>query len=495
MFQRLRELLTGSGKQLLAPPPSGTIIREVAVDQLFSILGRMPDPDLVLKKLGMSRADLRKLETDDEITGALETRRDAVVAVPWHLDPYDNDNAVWLADQLDAHVESVVTGAWQAVPYGYAVQEVVYKPGPRIGIDRVVSKPLEWFEPRKDGLLWMTLPGAAATPVDTQYKFLLTRRRPTYRNPYGDALLTRCYWPWFFRENGWRFWMRFLERFGDPLLLGQVEDPGAFVSAMQSLGMDAVIGVGMAENVNAVTASGKGEFTLVEDALTRRIQRLILGQTASSGDAGGFSQGQMQENVRMDKRNSDVRLVTRTVQTLVNALWQLNRFGGTPPQFIMEDGTGLEKDRAERDVLLVNAGVLRLTEQYLLGNYDFEEGDFEMVEQRKPAEEQEEERSEQQQGAGAARTLAQGRTKRTYTPDQQEVEELVENARSRAASPFSSATLLAIIAASATPEELVEKLTQLYQDTEQTAFRELVEDALLVADVVGYANSATHLGE
>jgi hypothetical protein len=45
-------------------------------------------------------------------------------------------------------------------------------------------------------------------------KFFLTRRKPTFKQPYGDPLLSKLYWLWFFRTNTTKFWVKFLERFG-----------------------------------------------------------------------------------------------------------------------------------------------------------------------------------------------------------------------------------------------------------------------------------------
>ena len=321
----------------MAPPAasSGTqLYRTVAVDQIWTILDRLPDPDLVLRMLGLQRYELKKLEYDDEIGGAMDTRRDVVVATPWRLDPYVESEHKWLWEALEPHVEALVTGAWYAVPYGYAVQEVVLRRGNPITIETVQRKPMQWFEPRRDGTLWMSLPERGDwQQVPTDGKFLLTSRLADYENPFGQALLSRCYWPWFFRHNGWEFWMKFLERFADNLLLGKVGDPQAFVNAMNSLGYSNVIGVGSDEAVTAVTQSGKDEFKAVEDALGRRIQITWLGQTLTTqmSDSGGsYAAAQVHNLVRMDKKHADLRLIERTGQTLVNLLWRVN--GRATPQ-------------------------------------------------------------------------------------------------------------------------------------------------------------------
>jgi phage gp29-like protein len=507
-----------SSLDLQAPvkkPPAASLMKEEATDSLIQLLTQftqVEDPDLLLRKLGVGRDSLRKLETDDEISGALETRREAMMSVDWHLDPKEGEEAEWLEAHLSEHLDTIMRSCWSAIPYGYSVQEAVYHYGEtrRIEIDHITLKPLEWFEPTREGTLIMRLPGSASSKiVDTRYKFFTTIRNPTYRNPYGEALLSRCYWPWFFRENGWRFWMRFLERFGDPLLMGQVSDPQAFVDAMKGLGMDAIVGVGMEESITAVTPSGRGEFSVVEEKLIQRIQRLILGQTASSGDASGWSKGQIQEEVRQDKRNSDIRLVSRSIQNIVRALWELNQFAGEPPDFVMEDALGLEPERAERDATLVNAGILKLTAEYLLNNYDYEEGDFVIEESQEeapgnPQEEEEDPTLIEDMAARGSRflalpgkageDLARRRKSQRFTPDQEELEELITSTVRQAHSPIPPATIWKAIEASESPEDLAERLAAIYLGDDPVAFRHLLEQALFSADVLGYVNAETKRG-
>ena len=537
-----------------APVPAAAFLgQELAIEQVLSLLSRLPDPDLVLLANGVSRADLRKLETDDEISAALETRREAVIATPWRLEPAEGEPVRWLHETLEPHIETLIRGTWSALPYGYAVQEVVYRPGPRVGIDRVVEKPLEWFEPRRDGTLWYTpsdgMGSGVPIEVDSRYKFLLTRRNPTYRNPYGEALLSRCYWPWFFRHNGWRFWMRFLERFAEPLLLGQVFDPSGFVTALQGMGLEAVVGVGKEESISAVTPGAAGEFEKVEMALGRRIQKLILGQTLTSevGDTGSYAAAQVHNEVRQDKRNADLRLVTQTAQRLVEALWTLNALPGLPPRFVLADDTGLEIARAERDAKLVQAGVLRLTEAYLLDRYDFVPGDFTVTAPGPSAadmakllagqggqppmgaadgaeddpEGEGEDAPAEDEGAGdaTARNGRRGQARlsrpaatrgdagtsrpsptplaangQRFTADQELVESLTAAALAQAASPIPAAAVRSAILAEEGPEDLATRLAALYQGQDAGAFRALMERSLFAADVLGYVTAEQRVG-
>lgn len=484
------------------PTVAASLFADVALEQVVSSLLRLPDPDLVLAAQGLGRHELRKLETDDEISAALETRREAVVATPWRLEPYDSEPAQWLWETISPHLEALLRGAWAALPYGLSIMEVIYAKGPRIGLSRITEKPVEWFEPRRDGTLWYSAPAGSVgmayvpgipTPVDTTAKFLLTRRNPTYRNPFGEALLSRCYWPWFFRTNGWRFWMRFVERFGDPLLLGQVFDPQAFVTAMQGLGLDAVVGVSKEEHISAVTAGQAGEFEKLEMALGRRIQKLILGQTLTSevGDTGSYAAAQVHNEVRDDKRRADIRLVSGTVQTLCNALWALNGIPGEAPTFIMADDAGLQSARAERDAKLVpalSASGLRLSRDYYLDTYDYETSHLEdaPAPDASPV-------PVVAPPAPASLALAAPRPQR-FTQDQAAVEHLVDAALAQAASPIPAAAVRSAILAATDPEDLVARLATLYRGQDAAEFQELMARSLFAGDVLGYVTAQKRVG-
>lgn len=478
------------------PAAVASLFSDVALEQVVSSLSRLPDPDLVLAAQGLGRHELRKLETDDEISAALETRREAVISTSWRLEPYESPDAEWLWEVLEPHMEPLLRGAWSAVPYGFSVVEAIYAKGARVTLARVSEKPLEWFEPRRDGTLWYTpslgLGSGVPVEVDTRAKFLLTRRNPTYRNPYGEALLSRCYWSWFFRHNGWRFWMRFVERFADPLLLGRTVSPGEFITAMQQQGFEAVVGVGTEEEVRAVTTGLAGEFEKVEMALGRRIQKLILGQTLTSeiGDKGSYAAAQVHNEVREDKRRADIRLVTTTVQRLCDALWTINALPGDAPTFVMADDTGLETPRAERDAKLVpalTASGLRLTPEYYLDNFDYEPEHLGEVPVTAPA------LAPMLSAPGPGVRLAAPRPQR-FTQDQALVEALADAALEAAGSPVPAAAIRAAILASDSPEDLYERLAALYGSEDVDGFQELMARSLFAADVLGFTTAEKRVG-
>lgn len=471
------------------PARSSVLYRPYAIEDAVTQLAKLADPDQVLQKIGMERWELKKMENDDEISAALETRRDALISTPWRLDPFEGEPAEWVWNQIEPHMDVLLRSLWAAVPYGYAIAEVVYRrAGGRIEIASVQDKPIEWFEPLRDSSVVFTHPNTSQQETfATGVKFLMARRNPTYRNPYGEALLSRAYWPWFFRHNHWRFWMQFLERFADPLLIGSVEDPDAFITAVQSLGMQSVVGVGVGEKVEAVTPELAGEFERVEITLGHRIQKLILGQTLTSdvGKSGSYAAAKVHNEVRDDKRRSDIKLIVPAVQDLVDALWNLNDFPGEAPAFVLQDDTGLESERATRDATLATAGVVRFKKDYLINRYDFEPDEIEVPEaQQTPA-----------AGMFSAKLAARkpGKPQR-FTQDQAAVEQLIAGALDTAAPPISTKALRSAILAAKDPEDLAERLGEIYEGEDAEEFVALMERALFTADVLGFETAENRTG-
>jgi len=481
-----------------APPPqegkkptTTQLFDDTAIEQMVETLTSVPDPDRALEQAGLSRAELRRMEYDDEIAAAMETRLSAVQGTPWRLEPGEGQEVEFIWEQLEQVIEPLIEGAWEALPYGYSVMEAVYAKTPegRIGIDRIEARPFEWFKPHPDGSLrYFPADGASEIAVDTRFKFFLTRRQATYSNPYGKAMLSRLFGAFILRQAGWRFWPQFLERFGAPLLVGKTAgDTGAMADALSKALQSAVVAVDENDDVTPVAAQGDGSaFERFELSVTKRIQKVILGQTLTTdvGNTGSYAAAQVHDGVRADRKHADIRMVARTVQTFVDALTELNWPGAEPPTFVLEDATGLQPERAERDSKLVQAGIIKLTDDYLLRAYDFEAGDFEIPESPNP-----------QPGAQAsastlygARFAAGDDEPGPFTPEQQAVEDLADDATRRARAPIPPKAIAAAIRAATGPEDLADRLAEVYQGNSPEEFNGILERALFAADMMGYVH-------
>lgn len=502
-------------------PVSVGLFNEDATSQLLRLITKMPDLDEVLRQAGVSRSKLRVLMYDDEIAQACETRLDALLSVPMRLEPSEGGNAETIMEILNKVKVDAVSGIFSARLFGYSVLEAVYeeRDDGKIGFKFLGEKPMEWFEPRSDGdLRYYPDDGSSSgygITVDQRYKFFLTRSRPTYRQPYGEALLSRLYWPWYFRTNGWKFWAKFLERFGSPLLVGQSTDPKAMVAALLSAHSQAVMGIGKDDKVDAVgPASGNNGqvFDLFEAAAIRRIQKVVLGQTMTSGTDGGSGNralGQVHDNVRTDKRNSDIVMATQTMQRVCDAICEVN--GWPKHQIVFADDVGLETDRADRDTKLYQQGV-RFTEGYYQDQYDLNPTDFTLTVEVDPATQtpgapgagpvaKPGAKAKAAGGAGkpaGSAKASQGRSglfsqlmsRDKFTQQQQDVEDLGDAVLEVDAQPLDAEAVRSAIFAATGPEDLEGRLFALIgNQLEANEFAEVLEASLFAADVLGYVHA------
>jgi|GEM_PF-181425 len=489
-----------SGEQLqsddaTARPSTRRLTTEQAVEYLGTQMLTLPDPDETLRSIGVPRHALRRMLHDDEIDGALEVRREAVLATPWRLQGEDEQTAEWLTEELAPHMTDLVRGAWSAIPFGYSVVEAVYREtgDGRYGIQRYAEKPLEWFHLTPSGELSFYGAGDEyGQPLDTHYKFLLSRNQATYRNPYGEALLSRLYWPWLFRRSSWEFWIQYLERFGQPLLTGKGSDPDSLANALAQAARDSVIAVGPNDEVEIYQASGDGSaFQRAEEALVRRIQRRVLGQTLTTGtdQSGSRALGEVHERVAETKRQADLRIITEAVQRAVNALSWLNFPDREPPQVQFGDEQGLEADRAERDKALYQAGA-RFTAAYLQRAYGFEEDEIAVEEgggETSGAALSSEPQSVTLEDRPGGGTQLQDDPAQPFTAGVQSLEDMADEVLQAVDSPIPPATLRGEIEAAKDIGDLQARLAALApEDQDDGKFRSQMERALFAAYILGY---------
>ncbi len=476
-----------------------------SIERALSRFGWLGDPDDLLQKLGIDRTKLRAIEHDDEVSAALETRRAACANTPWRIEHPQARARTFLTDVLTPHIDNLMQAAWAALPYGYSVFEVVYQapddvrnrtPG-RIGIAQVIECPFEWFRLLPDGKLIWRDDNTEAEPL----RFIATAHAASLRKPMGDALLAKAYWPWFFRSHGWRMWAKFMESAATPLVYGKTQgEKQALVDLLRTVTSGPVMAVNDVDEVATLDTPGNSpnKFTEFETACQRRIQRLILGQTLTSGTDGGSGNralGEVHNEVRAEKKRSDVRMVSLTIQNVVERLCILN--GMALGTFVMEDGTGLEMDRANRDKLLVDAGMVRFTADYVREKYGLEESDFtipEIAQNQPPA--------PADAAHGATNAIADmaapdlvalvdgAKPKRPqFTADQQAIEDEVERTIGALQSPIAHSAIASAIRQAKDADDLYERLSVALFDADDRQFRQTFERALFAADVIGYGQA------
>lgn len=496
MFERLKQWLQfapmQSKKEIMASRDA--LFSEQVYEEMLRWFSTIPDPDLLLQKAGVQRHMLRQLELDDEISGRLEDRVSALIATPWAIEPNESKDAEFITDQLGRVIEAIDRATVSAVAYGYSMSEMVYSDlGGSIGIDSFAQCPIEWFQISGESLDWRYFPsdgtggtlGLECSPL----KFFPIVRNPTRRNPYGESLLSRLWYPVTWRHEGWGMWLNFLTTFGQPIVMGMVSDPAGFVAAMRAQGTRSVIAWqgDDKDKVQTVQPSTAGEFERMELALTKRIQKLILGNTMTTdgGQYGSRASGEVGLQVEDTRRLADVRLSADVCQRVVTALCYMNKI--QPLRFVRRDETGIEQARAERDKnlapVLASSG-LQLTRGYFVNRYDLADDDIEPASVAV---------APVNAGMAPTRSLtfAAGDTG-TVGQGQQAIDDLVIQTQKAAGDfPLDPELIREAVMQASNPNDLNARMLKLFADADNKspAFQRALEMAHFAAEVIGYVSA------
>ncbi len=478
----------------------GYLYSQQAEMAFLNFLTRMPDLDEVLRKAGVPRHRLSVLMYDDEIYQCVEKRQDKLESAPFRLEPSEGLPAQIISSELKKWWSELVLGTQDARWYGYSVLEAVYaKPenpslfieGPNIttfiGWQWVGKKPMQWFEPKNDGRLMLLQnynDQRRDIECNQQFKHFLTQCKPSFENPYGEALFSRLYWLWFFKNGTTKFWAKFVERFGNPLLVGKSsKSVEGMLKALLNAHASSVMSINENESVEVLSASSNGNggsaaFESFDKKIERSIQKLVLGQTLTSGTDGAGSRalGEVHLEVQNNKVDADIRMITSTIQAMIDAICALNNW--ERHIIVIGDEKSLNASKADRDVKLKNAGA-NLTNQYFQREYGLQDGDIADAPQNAvPA----------QFKALPQRAFSFAASTKKLSPEQQEVEELTDGQRS--IDLLDQKQVNKLIQSSETPEALAFNLMRLMPGASESQFTANLEMALYAADVLGYVTAS-----
>lgn len=314
--------------------------------------------------------------SDSEVKATLGQRQLAVTRCEWQVDAggdkrVDRQAAEYLEQQLH-HVgwDNITTKMLFGVFYGFAVAEVIYRrDGARVGLDAIKVRNRRRFRYGKAGdLRLLTLHSMTeGVPCERPYFWDFQVGADNDDEPYGLGLAHWLYWPVLFKRNGIKFWLTFLEKFGSPTAVGRYdadatpEERSRLLAATRAIQTDAgiILPKGMEIELLEAARSGTSDYKSLHDTMDATIQKIVLGQTASTqGTAGKLGNDELQADVRDDIVKADADLVCESFNKgPARWLTELNFPGAAIPRVwrVTEQPEDLES-RAKRDKDLHDIG-------------------------------------------------------------------------------------------------------------------------------------------
>lgn len=367
-------------------------------DALSNMFADMTGNDTLLARLGVGRQHaFDAVYADDEVAACTEDLRAAMLAKPWRLygDGLSEEDKDRLWKMLRQHMAALAESVIDARLNGYSVARYVYAQGDDgIRIANVSSKrgELERFVPYRDGSLMYR--GTAGEEVcDTNVMYLFLTHRATSTNPAGEMAAARLYAPVALRSKGFVFAAQFITRYAQPYMVAKInagtdeEHRGFMRRFIDFLGGGAV-SIEREDDVKMLQNTADGQaFKRLENLANARIQKTLLGKVKTSDlETGSRAAQETEENNRAERIASYLVMLSRAAQHFVDAAVMVNNAYGRPihaPKgvwFEFDDEVRIDKTRAERDKMYLDAGQLVLTEEYYRDVLGFEESHFKLRE-------------------------------------------------------------------------------------------------------------------
>lgn len=290
-------------------------------------------------------------EKNWDIAHAVQTRRNAVLGIKWEIEPGDDtpaaekiadkfrealDNAGGGDDDLDTF-HDLQADLMTALLPGFAASEIIWKNGGEIaGFKFIEQRHFTFSAGFTPMLVTEDKPGGTDVPAA---KLVIHKFRARGGDPARGGLIRPLAWLHCFERINVTDLLTFVERHGMPFLVAKVDqktwekERDVIQQLIRSFGPE---GGGVfsksteLELLQASNNTGAVYFKLLEYC-GMAITKVVLGQTATAGDGGGWSNDNAQSQVRQDILESDCDGLAATVWKRLARPWTVFNYGAAAP--------------------------------------------------------------------------------------------------------------------------------------------------------------------
>lgn len=457
----------------------------------YSWLGTLPDPDPVLRKMSNGDEILDELLADDQVITATQGRKLGTLGLEYGFtagalkdtEPTQMAESVFqmLSEDLEnIDIYNLIAQILDAPFYGMVPMELMWQiRNGQYRLTDVRPRPTHWFQyDDKNQPRFMTLDSGIDGKPLPPYKFVFARHFPTYKNPYGLRLLSRCFWPVTFKRGGRKFWAVFCEKFGMPWVVGKYAkgtspaDKHEMLTNLQAMVQDAVAVIPQSGSVDLVTVGTNNAEVHkgLVDHMDAAISKVLQGQTLTSDvsqDGAAYSAGKVHAGTLEAYQAADRKLVKAAMEEIAWVYTKLNMPQGViSPSFVWPiDEDEKQDDKSARDTELTKQG-LQLSKNYYMKTYNLDVTDIVSVgtTQNKPP-----------------LNFADVKSGNKYTPEQQAVEDLVAEAVKQVSLANVEKQIKEAVAQSKDFDELTDRLAALLSGLDVDGLQSVLDRAAIVA--------------
>ncbi len=375
---------------------SKSITSDIATRDRFSTAPQaynfLPDPDKILIENDYDYEIYRDLLLDPHLMATIQQRKMQVMQLEWEVQAQGKLQKELEQVFEDIDFNDLVSEIMDAIFFGYSVVELTWKKdGKILRPDKITGKPQEWFifdkynelrlRKYKHGF-YLYEEGEKLPP----YKFILTQHKPTFTNPYGEKILSRCYWPVTLKKGGVEYWQLMMERYGMPYLIGRY--PNTFTATQKTEFLDqlkkmVVDNITIFDEALGIELKESPQFDigqLYENLVkfhNREVSKAVLTVTLTTEveKTGSYKAAEIHKEMLQFLGETDRILVESSLNKIIDYYCELNYGSIERPKIKLLDKEKVIEESADRDKTLTDMGV-KFSKEYFMKRYKLAENDF-----------------------------------------------------------------------------------------------------------------------
>lgn len=330
----------------------------------------LPNPDPVLRKANKTQEVFQTILRDAHVVGEVQSMRAGLRRLEFKIESGDEDSdiankALELVQLRMAKKPNQHTSwhelMWQmasAALWGQKVHEMVWYNEGGYNLLYIKDRPNSRFKFDTNGTLKFRQGISAWHECEPQY-FISSVHMGSCENPYGVALLSSCFWPYMFKNGGWKFFVKFCERHGLPWPVGKYgqmtkeEEQRKFLQTLMSMVENGAVVIpddGSVELLNVQTGGGKLSQQELIELCNKEISKALTSQamTTEVGDTGARAASEVSREKEMQVNDAHRDLITDGMNHIFKMITLYN-FGDDvpPPVFSFYSEETPTKERAE----------------------------------------------------------------------------------------------------------------------------------------------------
>ncbi|MHB8335799.1 MAG: phage portal protein family protein [Ignavibacteriaceae bacterium] len=364
------------------------------VYQFFDLFPTLPDPDEILKQNNYDYNILRNLLLDPHLYSVVTQRKDQVKQLGWEIS-YEGSKSI--QDEVvniiqEINLQQIIENVLDAVLFGFSVLEIKWeiKNGKIIPVF-AEQKPQEWFIfTRENELRLRRVTGGMYKFEEGEalpdFKFVLAQNNPSYINPYGEKVLSKCFWAVTLKRAGMEYWQTMVERYGMPFLIGRYKlgaTEADKTSLLNSLTDMVQNNIAIFEELLSIEIKEPPRYEVgdlyryLADFYNNEISKAVLTVTLTTemGKVGSYAATSVHRDMMGNMGVSDKKLVEGAINKIISYYIQLNYGLKDAPKIKLSKKESVIEASVERDKILMEMGV-KFTREYFMKKYNLGEADF-----------------------------------------------------------------------------------------------------------------------